>query len=61
MNRIITVTELHYGKCELDASRVIALIPRRRQLLFEDTYWDLNQEDFDRVSELWHKLKGGEE
>ena len=57
MNRIITVSELHYGECELDVDRVVALVPRKRMLLFEDTYWLLNQEDFDKVREIWHKLK----
>ena len=60
MSRIITVTEDHYGICELDVDRVIALVPRKLRLLFEDTYWNLNKEDFDRVSEVWHKLKDRE-
>ena len=58
MNRIVTVTEAHYGVCELDVEKVIALVPESRKLLFEDVYWKLSQEDFDKVSEVWHKLKG---
>ena len=61
MNSIITVTAHNHGECELDVSRVVALVPRRKELLFESTYWKLNDADFDRVSELWHKLKGGEQ
>ena len=61
MNSIITVTEHLHGVCELDVSRVVALVQRRKELLFESTYWKLNDADFDRVSELWHKLKGGEQ
>ncbi len=60
MNRIIKVTESHYGECELDVDRVVALVPKKRMLLFEDTYWILNPKDFDRVSEIWHKLKDKE-
>ena len=60
MNSIVTVKELHYGVCELDVNRVIALMPKARILIFESAFWTLNeQEDFDKVSELWHKLKGG--
>ena len=57
MNRIIKVDEFHYGECELDVERVIALVPKKRMLLFERAYWELKQEDYDRVSEVWHKLK----
>lgn len=58
MNRIILVKEEHYGECELDVDRVIALVPKQKMLLFESVWWKLNQEDFDKVSKLWHKLKG---
>ena len=57
MNSIVTVTTSYYGVCKLDVNRVIALVPEKRMLLFESTYWILNQEDFDKVSEIWHKLK----
>ena len=60
MNRIVKVDEFHYGECELDVERVIALVPKKRMLLFERAYWELKQEDYDRVSEVWHKLKSKE-
>lgn len=60
MNRIVKVTEPSYGECELDVERVIALVPNKRKLLFEWTIWNLNQEDFDKVSKVWHKLKSKE-
>ena len=58
MSSIITVNEQHYGECELDVSRVIALVPGKKALLFEYAIWRLEEEDYERVSELWHKLKG---
>lgn len=58
MNSIVTVITPYYGECELDVNRIIALVPEKRELLFESTYWILNQEDFDKVYELWHTLKG---
>ena len=58
MNSIVTVKELHYGVCELDVNRVIALVPEKKLLVFESIYWKVGQEDFDKVSELWHTLKG---
>lgn len=54
--RIVRVSESHYGECELDVRRVLALVPKKRMLLFENTYWILNQEDFDKVSDVWHSL-----
>lgn len=57
MKRVVKVSEAHYGECELDVERVIALVPDKRLLLFEGTYWELNQRDYDMVSEVWHKLK----
>lgn len=60
MNRIVKVNEMHYGTCELDVDKVIALVPRRHMLLFDSTYWVLDTKDFDFVSEVWHKLKDKE-
>ncbi len=57
MNKIVSVTHPNYGKCELDVERVIALVPTKNILLFEYTFWILNDEDFKKVSEVWHKLK----
>lgn len=47
-------------ECELDVERVIALVPKENKLLFEYTFWILNDEDFKKVSEVWHKLKDKE-
>lgn len=58
MNSIVTVTTPCYGECELDVNRVIALVPEKKLLVFESIYWKVSQEDFDKVSELWHTLKG---
>jgi len=57
MNRIVTVTFDPYGECEVDVERVIALVPNKNKLLFEYAVWTLNDEDFKKVSEVWHKLK----
>ena len=57
MKRVITVTESHYGECELDVEKVIALVPKRSMLLFESTYWKLSDEDFRKVAEIWRELK----
>lgn len=46
-----------YGICKLDVDRVIALVPEKNMLLFERAYWVLNDKDFNKVSEVWHKLK----
>ena len=58
MNSIVTVTTPYYGECKLDVNRIIALEQEKKKLLFESTCWILNQEDFDKVYELWHALKG---
>ena len=57
MIKTVLVTEPRYGACWLDVSRVIALVPEHRFLLFEGVRWELNQEDFNKVSTIWHKLK----
>ena len=61
MNRIVRVAKhCPYMECELDVERVIALVPKENKLLFEYTFWTLNDEDFKKVSEVWHKLKDKE-
>ena len=57
MNKTVLVTESHYGICWLDVSRVIALVPEKHMLLFESVFWTLSKEDFNKVSEIWHKIK----
>lgn len=61
MNRIVKVAKHNsYMECELDVEKVIALVPNENKLLFEYTFWTLNDEDFKKVSEIWHKLKDKE-
>ena len=60
MDRIVTITHPQYGECELDVEKVIALIPNKNKLLFEYIFWTLNDDDFKKVSEVWHKLKDKE-
>ena len=53
MDRIVTITHPLYGECELDVDKVIAIVPMKRQLLFEYAIWTLNDDDFYKVSEIW--------
>lgn len=53
MDRIVTITHPLYGECELDVDKVIAIVPMKRQLLFECAIWTLNVDDFYKVSEIW--------
>lgn len=59
MNRIVRVAKHnpYLVECELDVERVIALVPSENKLLFEYAVWILNDGDFKKVSEVWHKLK----
>ena len=57
MNKTVLVREPHYGVCWLDVDRVVALVPEKHMLLFENVAWTLNKEDFNKVSEVWHGLK----
>lgn len=57
INKIVEVANPMYGICKLDVDRVIALVPEKNMLLFERAYWVLNDKDFNKVSEVWHKLK----
>ena len=57
MKKTVLVTEPHYGVCWLDVERVIALVPKKNMIVFEHVTWILSEEDFNKVSEIWHKLK----
>ena len=59
MNRLITVEVQSpcYGICVLDVERVIAIIPEKRWILFESVYGKLDKENFDKVAEVWRRLK----
>ena len=56
MNKIVSITHPYYGKCELNVEKIIALFPEHHKLVFENYYWTLDSDDFNKVSELWHKL-----
>ena len=51
----VNVTSPKYGETELNVERVIAVIPSKKRILFEDVYWDLSEEDFKKVYEAWKK------
>jgi hypothetical protein len=57
MARIIEVevNRPNYGKVELNISKIIAVVPQRRMLIFECVVWYLGQEDFDRVYKAWKR------
>lgn len=57
MARIIEVevNQPNYGKVELNVSKIIAVVPQRRMLIFECVVWYLSQEDFDRVYKAWKR------
>jgi len=57
MTKIARVYVPQYGPTWFDVSRVIGLVPGKRMVLFETVYWVLNEEDFTKVSDIWHKLK----
>lgn len=52
----IKVKSPDYGYVELNVERVIAVSPYRRMLLFENIYWELDEENFDKVYEVWKRL-----
>jgi hypothetical protein len=56
MAKIVSVNHTRYGKTELNVERVIAVVPEKNMLLFEDVYWVLSEEDFDKVYEEWKEL-----
>ena len=54
MEKFVQVDHPHYGLVVLNVERVIAVCLEKRWLLFEDAYWQLNQEDFDKVCKAWY-------
>lgn len=56
MAKIVSVNHKTYGKTELNVERVIAVVPEKNMLLFEDVCWVLIEEDFDKVYEAWKDL-----
>ena len=57
MANIVKLKHPHYGEVELNVDRVIAVVPEKHQLLFEDVYWPLAPEEFAKVYEVWNKQK----
>lgn len=57
MANIVKLKHPRYGDIELNVDRVIAVVPESHQLLFEDVYWPLESEEFDKVYEVWNKQK----
>ena len=54
--KIDVASPANYGEVELNVERVIAVIPRKRWLLFEDVFWKLDEENFNKVYEVWKQL-----
>ena len=53
---IVKVKHDIYGETELNVSRVIAICPKKKWILFEDVYWPLSDEDFKKVADAWRQL-----
>ena len=55
MAKIISVNVEHprYGETEVNVERVIAVIPEKRRVLFEDVYWDLDDKNFKKLYQAW--------
>lgn len=52
---IIEVKHPTYGKTELNVERIIAICPEKKLVLFEDVYWPLSEEDFNKVADAWRE------
>lgn len=55
--KTILVNVSPYGPCWLDVNRVIALVPDKHWILFENVRWELDSNDFKKISDIWHQLK----
>ena len=44
-----------YGVTEVNVERIIAVIPDKRRVLFEDVYWDLDKENFEILYKAWKR------
>ena len=53
---IVTVDHPIYGVTELNVERVIGICPAKRWILFERVWWELDEEDFQKVAEAWREL-----
>jgi hypothetical protein len=54
MKKILKIKDSFYGDTELNIERILALVPNKRQILFEGVAWTLNEDDFNKVSDAWH-------
>lgn len=55
--KAVTINVPPYGELELNVERVIAIVPIRRKIIFENYVWDLEPEDFGKVYVAWDELK----
>ena len=53
---VVKVKHDIYGETELNVSRVIAICPKKKWILFEDVYWPLSDEDFEKIADAWRQL-----
>lgn len=56
MKKILKVNDSFYGETEVNIERIVALVPNKKQILFEGVAWTLNEDDFNKVSDAWHEL-----
>lgn len=49
----IEVNSSKYGITELNVERVIAVIPDKCRVLFENVYWDLDEKNFNILYKAW--------
>jgi hypothetical protein len=57
MKHIITVNHKTFGEVELDIDRIIAIAPKNNGIIFENTVWKLDDDDFEKVRDAWNQLK----
>ena len=56
MGKILKIKDSFYGETEVNIERIVALVPNKKQILFEGVAWTLNEDDFNKVSDAWHEL-----
>lgn len=52
---IVEVNHRTYGKTELNIDRIIAICPEKKWILFEEVFWPLYEDDFNKVADEWRK------
>ena len=53
MKNIVKLNHPFYGDMELNVDRVIAVVPKKHQILFERAIWELTEEEFEKVYKAW--------